>query len=429
MKDKLLKILKSKQERKQALGKKAKETESIEELRSINTELETLNAEIEELRSIIDEIPDDTAEGEGNEGEGEKREEGEGKEGEKRNQPIGGAQILGTYGIDPTPQAQRSADRYDTPEYRNAFMNYVVKNEKSDELEFRADATTGVGDVGAVIPTTIMNKIIEKLNTYGMIWNRVTKTSFRGGLDIPISNLKPVATWVASGVSEKQKKTAKDTVNFKYHKLQCRVAVDLVADTVSLPIFEQTITDNIYEAMIMALEEGIINGTGSGQPLGITQDTGIPAEQKIEVAVADAGKFNTWTDIVSNIPLAYESRVAIIMTKVDWDKYILGMTDSDGQPVGRVNYGLDGRISRKLLGYDVILVEGYLPTIDAAETAATWGIICDLKEYIVNSNLQMTYKRYFDENTDEWISKSTLIADGKLGDKQGVLLLTKKATV
>lgn len=71
MKKRLLKILKAKQERKQALGKKANETESIEELRSINTELETLNAEIEELRSIIDAMPDEDPEGDDLSGEGE----------------------------------------------------------------------------------------------------------------------------------------------------------------------------------------------------------------------------------------------------------------------------------------------------------------------------------------------------------------------
>lgn len=430
-KKKLLALLAKKEARKTELCKNANNSEDVKELRGINTELEALNEEISELRSIIDSIPDDNPGDDPKDSEGRKEEPPQ--EPEKRGQqPIGATQILGTYGVAGAPQsaATRSADKYDTPEYRSAFMNYVVRNEKSDNLEFRVDATAGVGDIGAVIPTTIMNKIIEKMNTYGMIWNRVTKTSFKGGLDIPVSNLKPTATWVATNaMSEKQKKSTSGTVNFKYHKLQCRVAVDLVADTVSLPIFEQTVTDNIFEAMIMALEIAIVNGTGSGQPLGITKDTGITAEQKIEVLAADAGKFQTWTNILSKIPLAYESRVSIIMTKVDWDKNIVGMVDTTGQPIGRVNFGVDGKIQRRLLGYEVILVEGYLPTIDAATTGSVWGIICDLKDYIVNSNMQMTYKRYFDENTDEWISKSTLIADGKLGDKNGVLLLTKKAAV
>ena len=261
-----------------------------------------------------------------------------------------------------------------------------------------------------------------------MIWSRVTKTNIKGGVDLPVSSVKPTASWIAEGsVASKQKKTISATVNFKYFKLQIRVAVTLEADTVSLPIFEQTVTDNIYEAMIIALEKAIISGTGSGQPLGIVNDTGITETQKISVLAADAAKYSTWATIFSKIPLAYEGKVSIIMTKVDWEKNVVGMVDSNGQPIARVTYGLDGRIQRRFNGYEVILVEDYLATIEAAATDAVWGIICDLKDYIVNSNMQMTFKRYFDEDTDEWISKSTLIADGKLGDKNGVLLLTKKA--
>ena len=45
---------------------------------------------------------------------------------------------------------------------------------------------------------------------------------------------------------------------------------------------------------------------------------------------------------------------------------------------------------------------------------------------MLNSNLQMAIKRYFDEDTDEKITKATTLADGKLADTQGVILLTKK---
>ena len=55
MKDKLLKLLNTKNERKATLGKKANSTEDIAELRSINTELENLNIEIAELDEMIKE--------------------------------------------------------------------------------------------------------------------------------------------------------------------------------------------------------------------------------------------------------------------------------------------------------------------------------------------------------------------------------------
>src|SRR5690606_4435674 len=36
----------------------------------------------------------------------------------------------------------RAVDRYDTMEYRRAFMDYVTRGIKSEHLEFRADETT-----------------------------------------------------------------------------------------------------------------------------------------------------------------------------------------------------------------------------------------------------------------------------------------------
>lgn len=421
MKKKLLEMLAKKEARKKELGTKSQSTESVEELRGINTELETLNAEIAEIRSMINELPEEV------DPEEEKRNQNL----EQRNKPQGGVNILGAYGFNQgqgNQNEQRSTDKYDTPEYRSAFMEYVTNGKKSDALEFRADATTGTGDLGAVIPTTVLNKIVEKLKDHGRIWARITKTSIKGGVQIPLSNAKPTATWVAAGtMSDKQKKTTSGTITFSYHKLQCRVAVELVADTVAMPIFEQTVSDNIYEAMIVALEQAIISGSGNGQPLGIINDANIPVKQIVEVTAEDLGKYQKWTELFGKVPRSYRSGAELILNDSDWTKYVEGMVDTNGQPVARVTYGLDGTIQEKLLGKNAIPVEDYLPSIDDAAEGDVIAIICKLPDYMVNSNMQLFFKRYFNEDTDEWISKSTLIADGKLADRNGVVLIKKKA--
>ncbi|MFD2442928.1 phage major capsid protein [Bacillus sp. CGMCC 1.16607] len=425
MKKKFLTLLAKKNQRKEELRSKGTAANTVEELRSINTELEALNGEIEELRSAIDELPDEL---EGNDPQS-RNQDPSGEPQLRSHPPMSGLNILGTYGVGQSQQ-QRSADRFDTPEYRSAFMDYVTKGVKSDGLEFRADATTGTGDIGAVIPTTILNRIVEKLKDHGRIWARVTKSSIKGGIQIPLANAKPVATWVSAGtMSDKQKKQTSGTISFSYHKLQCRVAVELVADTVAMPVFEQTVTDNIYEAMVVALEEAIINGDGAGKPLGITKDPDITASQKVAVAVADFSKYETWTTLFGKLPRSYRNGAVLIMADSDWTKYIEGMVDTNGQPIARVTYGLDGTQQEKLLGKEVIALEDYLPSIDDASTGEVVGIICKLSDYMINSNMQMTFKRYFNEDTDEWISKSTMICDGKLADRNGVILITKKATV
>jgi len=321
----------------------------------------------------------------------------------------------------------RAVDRYDTMEYRRAFMEYVTRGAKNDILEFRADETTLPSDIGAVIPTTILNRIVEKMEEVGRIWSRVTKTSVQGGLEIPVSTVKPTAVWLAAGqVADKQKKTVNATISFSYHKLQVRVAVELVASVVALPIFEQTIADNIAEAMVRALDKAIISGSGTGQPLGIVNHS-IPANRIVSLSPTDFGKYETWPGVFAKVPRSYRSGVVLILNDADWNRYIVGMVDSTGQPIARVNYGLDGSIEERFLGREVIAVEDLLPSIDEAGVGDVVGILVRLEDYMVNSNMGITFRRYFDENTDEWISKATMIADGKLADPNGVVLIKKKA--
>jgi HK97 family phage major capsid protein len=179
--------------------------------------------------------------------------------------------------------------------------------------------------------------------------------------------------------------------------------------------------------MVVAIEEAIINGTGTGQPLGITKDTRIEDKQKVDITTASICKYQTWTTVFGKVPRKYRNGIVLIMNDSDWSKYIEGMVDSSGQPIARVTYGLNGTIDERLLGKEVIVVEDYLPSIDDADVGDIVGIIIKLSDYMLNSNLQMMFKRYFDEDTDEWINKSTMIADGKLGDKNGVILLKKAA--
>ena len=322
----------------------------------------------------------------------------------------------------------RDVDPHDTMEYRRAFMEYVTRGKKSDVLEFRADETTLPSDIGAVIPTTILNRIVEKMEETGRIWSRVTKTSIQGGVEIPVSTAKPTAVWLAAGqMAEKQKKVVNAKISFSYHKLQVRVAVELVAGTVALPVFEATVADNIAEAMVKALDAAIISGTGTGQPLGIANHN-VPSSRVVTLSPEEFGKYETWPAVFAKVPRSYRSGVALIMNDADWHKYIVGMTDTTGQPIARVNYGLDGTIEERFLGREVIAVEDLLPSIDEADAGEVVGILVRLSDYMVNSNMAITYRRYFDENTDEWISKATMIADGKLADPNGVVLIKKASS-
>src|SRR5690606_3865338 len=189
-------------------------------------------------------------------------------------------------------------------------------------------------------------------------------TNFRGGVEIPVADAKPVATWVAAGqMADKQKKQVTGKITFSYHKLQVRVSVELVASVAALPIFEQNVADNVAEAMVKAIEQAIISGSGTGQPLGIVNHTNIPTKQIVKITTEEFGQFQTWPELFRRMTRSYRNGMVLVMNDTDFGKYIEGMTDANGQPVARVNYGLNGTIEERFLGREVIAVEDLLPSI------------------------------------------------------------------
>ncbi|WP_338630416.1 phage major capsid protein [Clostridium baratii] len=409
------KMLDKKIEARKALRERADKATTIEELRKIDSEAEALDNEIEEFRNMLKSEEDEPEEEENNTQE-------------KRSTGSYGGEFnpLGSYGL----RNKRSAENVNDIEYRKAFMKSVLTGAEIPDdvvpLEERGSATTVTTDIGVLIPNTVLNQIIEKLKFYGNIFSRVTITNIKGGVTIPTSNTKPTASWVSEGqVANTQKKEVKGKVIFAYHKLQCRVAISLEAATTSLAIFESNLIDNVSEAMIIAIEEAIIKGSGSGQPLGIINDTRIEEEQKIDVKAKEISSWKAWSKIFAKVPLRKRSGVVIILNNETYEGDIQGMTDTNGQPVARTTYGIDGTESYRFKGKEVIPVEDYLPSFDAAGAGDVFGIIINLKDYMFNSNLQTTIKRYFDEDTDQHILKATALADGKLADAQGVILLKK----
>ena len=62
-------------------------------------------------------------------------------------------------------------------EYRKAFMNYALKGTAMPAEFMNTDANTKTTDVGVLIPETVLQKIIEKMESTGMILPLVTRTS------------------------------------------------------------------------------------------------------------------------------------------------------------------------------------------------------------------------------------------------------------
>ena len=320
-------------------------------------------------------------------------------------------------------------DRYDTDEYKKAFMAYVLTGRKIPGELTNADANTKTSDVGAAIPTTTLQKIYEKMESVGMILPRVTHTSYKGGVTVPTSSAKPTATWVAEGAGSDKQKKALGSITFAYHKLRCAISMSLEVSLVTYPMFESQFVANVAEAMVKAEEKAIIDGSGSGQPKGVLKET-VVTGQNIDIAAATTAL--AYTDLVkaeAALPQAYDADAVWCMTKKTFFEQIVGMVDDNKQPVARVNYGINGKPVYSLFGREVLLVGDYLPSFTASVTADTvFAFIFNFKDYLWNENLGLTFRRYTDNTTDDEVTVALSMVDGKAVDVNSLVTLTKKKT-
>lgn len=309
-------------------------------------------------------------------------------------------------------------DKYNTMAYRKAFMEYVTRG-AALPAEYRADASSKTTDVGAVIPTVVLDQIISKLESVGNILNLVTKTAYKGGVSLAVQTVKPVATWVAEGKGSDKQAYAGGTITFAYHKLRCAVAVSLEVDTMSITAFETLLVNNIVEAMYKALEAAIVAGDGNGKPTGIIAATPV---ETVEVAELN---YAALVAAEAAVPEAYENNSKWGMSKKTFMGFV-GMTDANGQPIARVNYGVNGKPERYLLGREVVITE-HLPNFAAAATNDKFAFIFDFANYVLNTNYAMGIKKYEDNDNDDAVTKGIMLADGKVVDANGLVILKKIA--
>lgn len=330
-------------------------------------------------------------------------------------------------------------DYFDTPEYTRAFYDYVTRGVKTPGIiqpgmkpsYVRADAFTTVAtDVPNFVPTTLMNEIIEKEELYGSLWPMLSKINVQGGVEYNVADFDATASWVTETTpSEDQKLTDGDRISFSYYMLEVKLAQSILASVTTLSAFQSKFSEVAAKAMVKALEQGYVNGTGSGQMTGILVDSRIPAENKITLTADDISGWAPWhAKFKAKLKPPYNDGI-LMMNQATFDTYIDGMVDTNGQPVARVNYGINGEEEYRFMGKRVMIVpDDILPDFDSATKGKAFAIFTKPSDYLVNSNMGMRSVRWVDEDNNIIKNKMQTIVDGKILRPWGTYILLKGDT-
>lgn len=400
-------------DKKNKLVEKCNASTDVEEVRSLTEALEDLKAEIEETREELDAIEAE----------------------EKRAKEIPDDAKLVNGNVKGSFKAEEQRENVlESMEYRKAFMAYV-QNGTQIPAELRAGDAISTAETGAAIPMTVMNDVINTVRKrYGNLYSKVRKLSIKGGVEFPVGALQASFKWInESTVSPRQKTAPLGKVSFGYHTAEIRIAQSFLSQILTLSSFEARIVEVIAVAYLQAMDYGIVNGSGDGCMTGILNDARVT--NTVQMSAEDMSDWKKWRkNFFAQLPLGYRAGEFIFAASTV-DAYLETMSDANGNPVFRQATGLevnDGDAMNpngRFFGREIALVEpDIVADFDTASANDVIGIYWQPDEYAINENFGFTMRRYFDEETNEWIDKAIVVVDGKVLNPTGFYKILKKSS-
>ena len=398
--------------RKTELKARAAASQDVAEVRSIQASLEELDQDLAEVREEIEII------------------EAENRAAEQI--PAEATHVNGSIQASFRASApQEETEVRSSMAYRQAFMAYMTKGTPIP-AEFRSGDAVSTKDSGAAIPFTVVNDVINKIRKrYGNLYAKVRKISVRGGVAYPVGSLEASFKWISEAtVSPRQNAGAVESVVFNYHTAEIRIAQTFLSQLLTLSSFEAQLAEIIVVAYLQAMDKGIVSGSGNGQMLGILNDPRVT--NTITMTAADINDWKKWrANFFSQLPLGYRSGEFIFPVSTV-DTYLETMSDANGNPIFRQATGLevnDGDAMNpngRFFGRDISLVEpDIIADFDAASKNDVIGLFWQPDQYAINENFGFTVRRYFDEETNEWVDKALVVVDGKVLNPTGFYKILK----
>ena len=254
----------------------------------------------------------------------------------------------------------RAADSYKT-----AMLSALRSNFRnvSNVLQEGVDA-----DGGYLVPEEYDTRLIDGLKDENIIRKLGHTITTSGERKINIAATKPAAAWIDEGEELTWGDAKFAQINLDAHKLH--VAVKVTEELLYDNAFglENYIIRQFSKALANAEEDAFLNGTGTGQPLGLLAEEG-GAEIGVTAASATEITADEIIDLVYSLKRPYRKNAKFICNDQTLAA-IRKLTDKNGRYLWQdsVQAGEPGR----LLGYEVY-TSPYFPVITAGMPAIAFG--------------------------------------------------------
>mgnify|MGYP002567468333 FL=1 len=302
--------------------------------------------------------------------------------------------------------------------YKQAMLTALRTNfrQVSNVLSEGVDANGGY-----LVPEEYDHRLIDILDEENVMRKLGTRITTSGEHKINIAATKPAAAWIEEGGALTFGDATFDQIILDAHKLHVAIKVteELLYDNAFN--LENYIMQQFGKALANAEEDAFINGTGTGQPLGILAATG-GADVGVTAKSATAITADELIDLIYSLKRPYRKSAAFLLNDQTLAA-IRKLKDNYGQYLWQPS--LQAGEPDRILGY-AAYTSPYFPAVAAGKAAVAFG---DFSYYNIGDRGTRSFaelKELFAGNgMVGFVAKERV--DGKLVLPEAVKLLKMKA--
>ncbi|EOS27626.1 HK97 family phage major capsid protein [Lachnospiraceae bacterium 3-1] len=308
----------------------------------------------------------------------------------------------------------KAEDEKETQEER-AFAAYI----RGEALQERADINLTVGDNGAVIPSSIVNKIIQKVHDVCPIYQMATKYNIGGTISIPYYDEETQSITMAYATEF----TELESTSGKFTSIELKGFLAGALSKVSKSLINNSqfqIVPFVINAMADSISRWIEKELLVGTEDKIDGLRGVI--QSVSAAGSNAVHTDELIDLQEEVPDVFQAGAVWIMNK-STRTAIRKLKDGDGNYI--LNKDATARWGYTLFGKDVYTSEN-MPKMEAGNAAIFYGDMTGLAVKVSeNVSIEVLREKYATQHAVGVVA--WLEMDAKVENAQKIAKLVMKA--
>lgn len=255
-------------------------------------------------------------------------------------------------------QAAASISTHDTPEYRSAFFKNLLgkpltegeqRSFNAAQAEKRADVFNTLSNSAAVVPDKTLNEVIRPARGVNGLFGEVRLFNVPANLSVPVGTPTDAASWHVEGSNVDRKNITTTSVTFSAYELIKVLSMSAAVRRMDIGAFEGYLTEELRNAIADAIGAAIVNGTGSGQPMGILSGVTWNASNTISTKALTADNLLA---LIAKLPSAYAGGAKFAMSTATLFGSIYPLKDGNG---AYLFTDAESGGMRRLFGFPVVL--------------------------------------------------------------------------